>query len=144
MHSPSLYSFEIVTPRRLHLPRLSNAQTVKMPFPRTSGIDFDTFYNIIDGRNRGGEEVQQGIDPSTGKLSWPVPVANELDLNDAVEAGQRAFPAWRDTPMQKRRETLLRFCDYLGHFTDDLVALLCKETGKPVCSAHGHSRLVSN
>ncbi|KAF2450649.1 aldehyde dehydrogenase [Karstenula rhodostoma CBS 690.94] len=98
---------------------------------KVSNIEFDKFYNIVDGKQRGSDNVHHGINPSTGQENWPVPIGSEQDLNDAVEAAKKAFPVWRDTPLEKRKETLLKFCDYFGQFTDDLITLLCKETGKP-------------
>lgn len=109
---------------------------------KVSTIEFDKFYNIVDGKQRGSDNVHHGINPATGQDNWPVPIGSEQDLNDAVEAAKKAFPAWRDTPLEKRKETLLKFCDYFSQFTDDLTTLLCKETGKPVCS-HGTHGLCS-
>jgi acyl-CoA reductase-like NAD-dependent aldehyde dehydrogenase len=99
---------------------------------KVSTIEFDKFYNIIDGKQRGSDNVHHGINPATGQDNWPVPIGSEKDLNDAVEAAKKAFPTWRDTPLEKRKETLLKFCDHFSQYTDDLTTLLCKETGKPV------------
>lgn len=99
---------------------------------KVSTYDFEKFHNIIDGKQRGSDQVHHGVNPTTGQNSWPVPIGTEQDLNDAVAAAKKAFPAWRDTPVEKRKELLLKFCDFLGQYQDDLITLLCKETGKPV------------
>ena len=67
-------------------------------------LDFKTFYNIIDGQQRGSDSIHNGINPTSGEKLWDVPVGSEQDLNDAVAAAKKAFPAWRDTPIEKRKE----------------------------------------
>lgn len=100
---------------------------------KTLSIDFEKFYNIIDGKQRGSDKIHHGINPATGQELWDVPIASEQDLNDAVAAGKKAFPAWRDTPIEKRKELLMKFVDLVGQYSDELTTLLCKESGKPVC-----------
>jgi acyl-CoA reductase-like NAD-dependent aldehyde dehydrogenase len=95
-------------------------------------MDYETFYNIIDGKQRGSDKQHYGVNPTTGQDSWPVPIASEQDLNDAVAAAKKAFPAWRDTPIEKRKEYLMKFADLANKEMDNLTTLLCKETGKPV------------
>ncbi|KAJ4292682.1 hypothetical protein N0V90_009345 [Kalmusia sp. IMI 367209] len=94
-------------------------------------VDFDKFYNIVDGKQRGSDNIHHGINPTTGQKLWDVPIGSEKDLNDAVASAKKAFPAWRDTPVEKRKETLLKVCDLITQYEDELVTLLCKETGKP-------------
>lgn len=94
-------------------------------------IDFEKFYNIIDGKPRGSANIHHGINPTTAQELWDVPIATEQDLNDAVASAKKAFPAWRDTPVEKRKELLIKFCELIGQYTDDFTTLLCKESGKP-------------
>ncbi|KAF1971557.1 aldehyde dehydrogenase [Bimuria novae-zelandiae CBS 107.79] len=97
----------------------------------SSTIQWDKFHNIIDGKQRGSDNIHHGVDPTTGQNLWAVPIGSEKDLDDAVKAAKKAFPAWRDTPIEKRKETLINFCNFLSQYNDDLTTLLCKETGKP-------------
>jgi acyl-CoA reductase-like NAD-dependent aldehyde dehydrogenase len=53
-------------------------------------------------------------------------------LNDAVAAAKKAFPAWRDTPLEKRKELLGKLAESFQQHNDEFTTLLCKESGKPV------------
>jgi acyl-CoA reductase-like NAD-dependent aldehyde dehydrogenase len=99
---------------------------------KVSTLNFETFTNTVNGQQRGSKEIHHGVNPATGEELWDVPIASEKDLNDAVEAAQKAFPAWRDTPIEKRKEYLMKFVDLWNQHTEEFTNLLCKESGKPV------------
>ena len=99
---------------------------------KVSTLDFEKFYNTVNAQQRGSKNIHHGINPATGQELWDVPIASEQDLNDAVDAASKAFPAWRDTPVQKRKELLLKFCDLFNDHAEEFTTLLCKESGKPV------------
>ncbi|KAF1835728.1 aldehyde dehydrogenase [Decorospora gaudefroyi] len=98
---------------------------------KISTLDFDKFYNIIDGKQRGSDQIHHGVNPTSGEKLWDVPIASEQDLNDAVAAAKKAFPAWRDTPIEKRKELLGQLAEAFQQHNDEFVTLLCKESGKP-------------
>lgn len=98
---------------------------------KISSLDFAKFYNIVDGKQRGSEQIHHGINPSTGQELWDVPIASEQDLNDAVAAAKKAFPAWRDTPLEKRKEALVKIAELYQQHHQEFVTLLRKENGKP-------------
>ena len=98
---------------------------------KVSTLDFEKFYNIVDGKQRGSDKIHRGINPSTGQELWDVPIASEQDLNDAVAAAKKAFPAWRDTPIEKRKELIGKVAESFQAHHDEFVSLLCKESGKP-------------
>jgi acyl-CoA reductase-like NAD-dependent aldehyde dehydrogenase len=103
---------------------------------KVSTISFETFHNIIDGKQRGSDDIHHGVNPTSGQDLWDVPIGSEQDLNDAVAAAKKAFPKWRDTPIEKRKELLLKFAELSTQYQEDFTTLLCKESGKPVCGAH--------
>ena len=117
----------IQTNRLNILPRQVNMSPSKI-----SGLNFEEFHNIIDGKTRGSKEIHNGINPTSGEKLWDVPIASEQDLNDAVAAAKKAFPAWRDTPIEKRKELLGKFAELFAQHQEEFTTLLCKETGKPV------------
>lgn len=99
---------------------------------KVSSVDFEKFYNIVDGKQRSSDQIHHGINPSTGKELWDVPIASEKDLNDAVAAAKKAFPAWRDLGIEKRKETLGKLMELYNQHSDEFTTLLCAESGKPV------------
>jgi acyl-CoA reductase-like NAD-dependent aldehyde dehydrogenase len=99
---------------------------------KVSTIDFEKFYNIVDGKQRGSDSVHHGINPTSGQELWDVPIASEQDLNDAVASAKKAFPAWRDTPIEKRKELLGKLAESFQAHSEEFTNLLCKESGKPV------------
>lgn len=100
---------------------------------KVSTLDFEKFYNVVDGKQRGSDKIHRGINPSTGQELWDVPIASEQDLNDAVAAAKKAFPAWRDTPIEQRKELLGKLIELYNQHSDEFTSLLCAESGKPVC-----------
>ncbi|KAH7066611.1 aldehyde dehydrogenase domain-containing protein [Paraphoma chrysanthemicola] len=98
---------------------------------KISALNFKQFFNIIDGQNRSSTNIHHGINPSTGQELWDVPIASDQDLNDAVVAARRAFPGWRDTPIEERREYMRRLVELYEAHSDDFVELLRHENGKP-------------
>ena len=99
---------------------------------KISTLDFEKFYNIVDGKQRGSDKIHRGINPATGQELWDVPIGSEKDLDDAVAAAKKAFPAWRDTPIEQRKELLAKLTELYKAHTEEFISLLCKESGKPV------------
>lgn len=112
------------------LPDATN--TAIMSPSKVSTIEFEKFYNIIDGKQRGSDNIHHGVNPTSGQELWDVPIGTEKDLDDAVAVAKKAFPAWRDTPLEKRKGLLLKFAELVQEYNDDFTTLLCKESGKPV------------
>lgn len=71
-------------------------------------------------------------DPATREQLWEVPIGTQQDVDEAVVAAQAAFEDWSQVPMEKRKEMLGKFKDHYMSYTDEITALLCQETGKPV------------
>jgi acyl-CoA reductase-like NAD-dependent aldehyde dehydrogenase len=98
---------------------------------KTVNIDFTTFHNIVDGKQRNSKSVHNGTDPVTGNKLWDVPIATQQDVDDAVESAAKAFKTWSQTPVEKRKELMLKFSDLYETYEKDFADLMCKETGKP-------------
>jgi hypothetical protein len=92
----------------------------------------DSFHNTVDGQPRSSKNKHRGINPATGEELWEVPIGNQQDVDDAVVSAQKAFETWSQTPLEKRKETLSKFRDHYMSYADEMVDLLCAETGKPV------------
>ncbi|KAI9660745.1 MAG: hypothetical protein M1831_003437 [Alyxoria varia] len=110
---------------------------------KVTSLQYDQFYNIIDGEQRSSKSVHHGINPATQEKLWDVPVADQQDLDDAVEAAQRAFKSWKNTPIEERRECLLKFLELWSMAEDQMTDLLATETGKPRQFANIEVKLVT-
>ncbi|KAF7560280.1 hypothetical protein G7046_g3861 [Stylonectria norvegica] len=95
-------------------------------------LDFTTFHNVIDGKLLSTNTTRHGINPATGNPNAEVPIADQKDVDIAVEAGQRAFKSWSKTTYQERQKALLAFADAIEKETTSFAELLVKEQGKPM------------
>lgn len=90
---------------------------------------------LIDGQLVEGAKTIEIVNPATGEPFTTAPVADEDQLNAAVAAARRAFPAWAATSLSKRRDCLLLFAQRLEEEADHFARLLVKEQGKPLAEA---------
>lgn len=75
------------------------------------------------------------INPATGKVFAKVPESGADDLQNAVEAAQKAFPAWRDTPPLKRAALMHKLADLIEARFDEFVEAEVDDNGKPISLA---------
>jgi acyl-CoA reductase-like NAD-dependent aldehyde dehydrogenase len=97
---------------------------------QSEALDFETFYNVINGKSVKSTTTTHGIDSSSDSPLWDVPVATPEDVESAVTAANDAFPSWSQTPTERRRELVTKFrAAYSAHVTE-FTKLLMKEAGK--------------
>lgn len=89
------------------------------------------FYNIINSEHRAGTSTTV-TNPRTNEPLWEATVANEKDLNDAVQAARTAFESWRLLSVDKRQKYLLKLADELEQRRCEIHGPLAGETGKSV------------
>ncbi len=96
----------------------------------------------IDGRHDQGRADRLGdvFDPATGNVQGRVTYASEQDVDRAVRAAERAFPAWCDTTLTARSDILFRFRNLLEEHVEELVYLISSEHGKARIDAQGEVR----
>src|SRR4029434_9328549 len=70
-----------------------------------------------------------------GQVFARCPAAGRDELDRAVAAARRAFPAWRDLSYSDRVECIRSCCDSLKQRQDELARLLTLEQGKPISQA---------
>ena len=98
---------------------------------------------LIDGKMveaRGGERYAT-LSPSTGTQLAEVPFARQFEIDSAVKAAEKAFPAWRDRPLTGRVAIVREFIDVLKQHEHDLALLDAANLGSPVTSMHGDVQL---
>lgn len=104
---------------------------MKESLDRVKG-QFGQFYPlIIDGKEIKTEKEIKSINPSRpSEIIGRTASASQKEAQMAIEAAQRAFPAWRDTPSEARAEILFKAADIMEKERDDLAAWQVYEVGK--------------
>ncbi|MCI4662171.1 MAG: CoA-acylating methylmalonate-semialdehyde dehydrogenase [Neomegalonema sp.] len=98
-----------------------------------------TISHFIDGALVPGDSGRFGdvFDPNTGQVQAQVALASTEDVNRAVEAAARAFPAWSATNPQRRARVMFAFKALVEKHMDELAELLSSEHGKVVADSRG-------
>jgi succinate-semialdehyde dehydrogenase/glutarate-semialdehyde dehydrogenase len=88
----------------------------------------------VDALNRGTIPV---TDPATGETLGTVPRMGAEETRQAIEAADRALPAWRAKTAKERAHILRRWYDLMMANQDDLATLMTAEQGKPLAESKG-------
>ena len=93
----------------------------------------------IDGADAqgSGDRTSDVFDPATGAVTGQVALADATDVDAAVGAAARAFPAWRATSLTRRTAVLFAFRALVDAHADELAALITSEHGKTLDDARG-------
>ena len=75
--------------------------------------------------------------PATGEVIGSVPEMGAAEARRAVEAADKAWPAWRAKTAKERAVLLRKWFDLMMANQDDLGLLLTTEQGKPLAEAKG-------
>ena len=76
-------------------------------------------------------------DPATGAVARQVALADGDDVQAAVAAAARAFPAWRDASLSRRTSVLFAFRELLNARKGELAEVITSEHGKVLSDALG-------
>ncbi len=91
---------------------------------------------LIAGHIVGADEAFDVVDPATGLAFATAPDCSAAQLDEAIAAAERAFPAWaRDIAV--RRQVLRACADAVRAHADELGRLICREQGRPLPKAIG-------
>ena len=90
--------------------------------------------NFINGKSvpSSSGEVTQLINPATGEVYATAPKSNAADVDAAMKAASDAFVLWRDSTPSERQRALLKIADALESRADEIIAIECRNTGKPI------------
>ncbi|MGH7898505.1 MAG: aldehyde dehydrogenase family protein, partial [Candidatus Binatia bacterium] len=92
------------------------------------------FTMTIDGKAVSGKTTAGVINPAIGKVFAQVPECTKEQLDQAMSAAARAFPAWsRDVGL--RQKVLLDCAAAIQKKSEGLAPLLTQEQGKPLAKA---------
>ena len=85
----------------------------------------------------GSTRSQDVFNPATGAVTAQVLLASTADVNTAVAAAQKAFPAWADTSPLRRARVMFKFLELLNLHKDELAHMITAEHGKVFTDAQG-------
>ncbi|MFE9119752.1 gamma-aminobutyraldehyde dehydrogenase [Streptomyces sp. NPDC007172] len=90
--------------------------------------------NYIDGEFRDAADGRtiEVVNPATGQPYATSPLSGQEDVDAAMAAAARAFPAWRDSTPAERQRVLLKIADAIEERAEELIAAESENTGKPL------------
>ena len=87
-----------------------------------------------DALNRGTIPV---TNPATGETLGTVPRMGAEETRQAIEAADRALPAWRAKTAKERAAVLRKWFDLMMANQEDLAQMMTAEQGKPLSESRG-------
>jgi len=84
----------------------------------------------------GGKTIDV-TNPADGSVLGTVPSLTQQDVRQAVEAANKALPAWRSMAAKQRSQLIRRWFDLCMANQEDLATLLTLEQGKPLKESRG-------
>jgi acyl-CoA reductase-like NAD-dependent aldehyde dehydrogenase len=99
-------------------------------------VSFEDDWTLaIDGQAVSAKTTFDVFNPATGQVIAKAPDASVEQLDEAVTAAARAFPAWAATPIEERAAALEAIGDRIQEHSEEFMALLTREQGKPRAGA---------
>jgi len=93
--------------------------------------------SYIDGEWTGNGRTFAIVNPATGAQLAAVPDLGAAEARRAIEAAERAWPAWRAKTAKERAAILRKWYELMMAAQDDLAHILTAEQGKPLAEARG-------
>ena len=91
--------------------------------------------NFVDGAFQNTPQVLENVTPSTGEVFGTIPRSGAAEVDQAMAAAKRAFPAWSKTPVAERAACLERLADAVRDHADVLAKEEARDNGKPLSLA---------
>jgi len=91
----------------------------------------------IDGEWVGGANTLPVRNPATQEVLGTVPRLGAEEARRAIDAAERAWPAWRAKTGKERAAILRKWFDLMMANQEDLAQILTAEQGKPLAEARG-------
>jgi malonate-semialdehyde dehydrogenase (acetylating)/methylmalonate-semialdehyde dehydrogenase len=80
------------------------------------------------------------VNPATGESIGATPLSPSREVDDAVRAAARAYPAWRRTPVTERVQFLFKLKALLEEHFEDISRTITIECGKTLVESRGEMR----
>jgi malonate-semialdehyde dehydrogenase (acetylating)/methylmalonate-semialdehyde dehydrogenase len=121
---------------------MSESTLVTSKTPTGAGHDAELLSNFIDGRWVPSSATSH-VDvhnPARGTLIARTPLSTAADVDAAVAAAARAFPAWSETPPVVRARAMFRFKALLEEHFEEIARQVTIEHGKTLDESRGSVR----
>lgn len=79
------------------------------------------------------------LNPATGKAIGHVAHAGKVDMDLALEAAQKGFEIWRNTPAYERNKIMRKAAALMRERAGDIALQMTQEQGKPLPEAKGET-----
>lgn len=98
-----------------------------------------TIAHFIDGVHTTGQGARRAdvFNPATGEKTAELVLGDQADLEAAIAAASRAFPAWAETPALTRARILFKVRDLIEQRSDAIATAISAEHGKIHSDAKG-------
>ncbi|HWM45055.1 MAG TPA: NADP-dependent succinate-semialdehyde dehydrogenase [Burkholderiales bacterium] len=91
----------------------------------------------VDGSWVGTSQKINVVNPANGSLLGTVPQMGAEETRRAIEAAERAWPAWRAKTAKERAAILRKWFELMMANQEDLAQILTAEQGKPLAESRG-------
>lgn len=92
--------------------------------------------NFIDGKKiRNGQSTMEVVSPLDGSIISNLPLSTNQDVESAVQAAKKAFPAWSALTLKDRVQIFFAYRNLLQQHQDELTELVHIENGKTMDEA---------
>ncbi|UJW82608.1 NAD-dependent succinate-semialdehyde dehydrogenase [Hydrogenophaga sp. SL48] len=92
---------------------------------------------LVGGQWVSGTAFIEVTNPATGAVIAKVPRLGSAETRQAIEAANRAWPAWRARTAKERSAVLAQWYALIMANQDDLALIMTSEQGKPLAEARG-------
>ncbi|WP_114856911.1 NADP-dependent succinate-semialdehyde dehydrogenase [Azospirillum brasilense] len=97
------------------------------------------FQGFVDGRwiDADSGKTVEVTNPADGSVLGSVPMMGADETRRAIDAAERAWPAWRALTAKERAKVLRTWFDLMMANQEDLARIMTAEQGKPLAEARG-------
>jgi succinate-semialdehyde dehydrogenase/glutarate-semialdehyde dehydrogenase len=107
--------------------------------PRLSDMSLFRQQAFVDGAwiDADSGETIEVTNPANGEVLGTVPKLGAAETRRAIEAAERAWPAWRAKTGKERANIMRKWYDLMMANQEDLAVLMTLEQGKPLTESRG-------
>lgn len=101
-----------------------------------------TLLNYVDNQWQASQAAEHlpVTNPATTEVLARVPLSPAQEIDEAVQAAQRAFKPWRDVPVAERVQYLFRLKNLLEENLSEIARTITQECGKTYAESVGEMR----